>query len=111
MNSNYNAGRAFEYKTKKAWEQAGYTVIRSAGSHGPADLVAFCPDCKVYLIQCKRVKTRADARKVIASVTRDRAFPPGDHWFRVVEVYISDRRETMTAYPDGGEAEIEEDDG
>lgn len=55
-NKNYINGRNFEYKVKKIWEDQGYYVIRSAGSHGIADLVALDFDgqyTSVVLIQCK----------------------------------------------------------
>ena len=37
----YEKGIRFERRCKKKLELEGYTVIRSAGSHGPFDLVAF----------------------------------------------------------------------
>ena len=56
-NNNYKAGYRLELSTKKKWEKNGYYVIRSAGSHGIADLVALCAGSSgnpmVYLIQCK----------------------------------------------------------
>jgi hypothetical protein len=61
-NKNYVNGRAFEYKVKKwAEKEMDYTVFRTAGSHGIADLILF-PDPnhdKLYtyrpveLVQCK----------------------------------------------------------
>lgn len=36
----YEKGRAFEYKIKKLFTDAGYTVTRAAGSHSPFDLIA-----------------------------------------------------------------------
>lgn len=38
--SNYRKGRAFEYEIAAILEREGYEVMRSAGSHGPFDLVA-----------------------------------------------------------------------
>ncbi len=56
-NKNYRAGYLLELSTKKKWEEKGFYVIRSAGSHGIADLVALCSGSSgnplVYLIQCK----------------------------------------------------------
>lgn len=56
-NPKYQAGYRLELETKKKWEAKGYYVIRSAGSHGIADLVALCSGSSgnplVYLIQCK----------------------------------------------------------
>jgi Holliday junction resolvase len=40
-NPRYRAGRALEYLIKDKLEKQGYFVIRAAGSHGVADLVAF----------------------------------------------------------------------
>lgn len=51
--SNYRLGVAFERRTKTLLESMGYLVIRSAGSHGIADLVAIRADT-VLLVQCKR---------------------------------------------------------
>lgn len=38
---SYKNGRAFEYRVKHYLEEQGYWVIRSAGSKGEADLIAF----------------------------------------------------------------------
>lgn len=35
---HYNKGARFEREVKKTFEEAGFKVIRSAGSHGSADL-------------------------------------------------------------------------
>lgn len=40
VNKNYIAGRNFEYKVKKYYENQGFTVLRTSGSHGFADLIA-----------------------------------------------------------------------
>lgn len=44
-NPRYRRGRALEYLIKSKIEALGYFVVRAAGSHGVADLVAikFCP--------------------------------------------------------------------
>jgi len=54
-NRNYEAGRRFEYRVKKDLEKSGHVVIRSAGSHSMADLVAFHEhyDGRSAFIQCK----------------------------------------------------------
>jgi Holliday junction resolvase len=51
MASQYRRGADFERKLKLYLEGLGYFVIRSAGSKGPVDLVAFGED--IYFIQCK----------------------------------------------------------
>lgn len=53
-NKNYIRGRAFEYKVAKELEARGATlVVRSAGSKGLADLVAFYADDPAEVISCK----------------------------------------------------------
>lgn len=49
---NYRRGRAFEYRVKHHLEKHGCFVVRSASSHGPADLVAL-KEGKALLVQCK----------------------------------------------------------
>ena len=48
----YVKGRRFEYKTKKEYEDKGYIVFRTAGSHGLVDLIAVRND-EILFIQCK----------------------------------------------------------
>jgi len=52
MSSKYKKGVNFEYRVKQKLEEHGYFVVRSAGSHGVFDLIAFpqvwhlvCPYC------------------------------------------------------------------
>jgi len=37
--ANYLRGRRFEYEVKKKLEKEGWVVLRTAGSHGFADLI------------------------------------------------------------------------
>lgn len=76
--SRYRAGRAYEYACKKKLEAEGWTVLRTAGSHGDADLVCYLrldgligdfkkhvtDDPRVLLIQCKLSPTKADREKI-----------------------------------------------
>jgi Holliday junction resolvase len=70
-NKKYQAGYRFELSTKKKWEEKGFYVIRAAGSHGKADLVAIKINppkyTEVYLIQCKtKGKISLQDRKELA---------------------------------------------
>ena len=59
VNKNYIAGRRFEYKVKKYYEKKGYTVLRTSGSHGFADLIAVRNKeslKRIVFIQCKNRK-------------------------------------------------------
>lgn len=42
-NKNYLAGRAMEYRVMKDLRSKGLEALRTAGSHGVADIVAFHP--------------------------------------------------------------------
>lgn len=52
---NYARGASYERKARGALESMGYSVIRSAGSHGPADLCGLSPH-NVILVQVKAGK-------------------------------------------------------
>ena len=53
-NKNYVKGRMKEYSIKKGLELQGYTVLRTAGSHGFADLIAINKEKQIIrFIQCK----------------------------------------------------------
>lgn len=93
-NKNYIKGRAFEYKRMKAWERNGYTVLRTAGSHGFADLVAVKRTYPVEFIQCKVCKTNAEAQRLInAFATAANLHSP--HFHESIEVWVSETRELM----------------
>ena len=65
VNKNYLAGRRFEYRVKKYYENQGFTVLRTSGSHGFADLVAVKNDARIIIfIQCKNRKpTKQELKK------------------------------------------------
>lgn len=52
-NKNYQRGRAKEYKIGSILRKAGFTVLRTAGSHGFADLIAIRSDGLIRFIQVK----------------------------------------------------------
>jgi Holliday junction resolvase len=56
--THYQRGANFERKVKEYYESEGYYVIRSAGSHGVADLVCIrrlkrISHPEIILVQCK----------------------------------------------------------
>lgn len=55
MRGNCLRGYRAERKAREALEGEGYTVVRSAASKGPFDLVAFNAE-RVRFVQVKRVK-------------------------------------------------------
>lgn len=92
-NPNYQAGRREEYATQRKWEEAGYSTIRASGSHGKADVVAFRPDRKPELIQCKVTKTEAEAKRLIKDFKSYTI--PSSYYHQVISVKIK-RGETLT---------------
>jgi len=65
-NKNYVSGRRKEYRIKKKLEKEGWIVIRSAGSHSFADLIAIMrakpfETMKVRFIQVKPKKMSQNA--------------------------------------------------
>lgn len=55
MATNYERGRALEYRAITALRANGYYAIRSAGSKGAVDVCAIKPG-QVLFIQCKKQK-------------------------------------------------------
>jgi len=52
--TNYRTGVRLEYRAMELLRRRGWYVVRSAGSHGRADLIALSPtDGHAVLIQCK----------------------------------------------------------
>lgn len=86
-NANYRAGRALEYRVMRELRDAGHTVMRTAGSHGPADLIALAVDNgPVMLIQCKRSSSvsaqRGLARKFMSKPPLQKS-PHYEQWLAV----------------------------
>ena len=93
-NSNYLAGRRAEYQRMKYWKSQHHDVLRTAGSHGFADLITISDRGEVYFIQVKRCQTKAQAERLIAQF---KARPPlGDRYharyFQMIEVSVKDLR-------------------
>jgi hypothetical protein len=51
--TNYESGRRFEWELKKRFEKEGATVVRSAGSKSPIDLVVIWKNRLAWLVQAK----------------------------------------------------------
>jgi len=52
MPTNYQRGRAIEYQAIHMLKEQGYAAQRTAGSHGPFDIIAWNAD-SIRLIQIK----------------------------------------------------------
>ena len=74
MKQNYRSGRALEWTYRKKLEADGFTVMRSVGSKGPFDFVAWDRTI-VLFVQLKRRMTCPAAGRM--SVGFDDDVPPG----------------------------------
>ena len=68
----YDKGYHFELRVQGYLEKLGWDVMRSGGSHGPADLIALGPG-KVLLVQCQVGKYFSKGKKeaLVALATRN----------------------------------------
>lgn len=82
MATNYERGRAFEYRVRDALKDKGAVyVMRAAGSHTKADLAAFFDthgwSPVVWLVQCKRDgRLPAAEREELVSIARQTGTRP-----------------------------------
>lgn len=91
-NYNYQAGRATEYAIRKRMKREGYLeVLRTAGSHGFADLVGIHKDGSVHFVQCKRVETKKDAEKIIKGFKASPGICAGKYEREII-IYIKKER-------------------
>jgi len=100
-NKNYIAGRNLEYKTAKEWRDSGHLVLRTAGSHGPFDLVAVNNHRhNVTFIQCKRVETSSEAARLIRDFKKDPPIKPMIYskFDQAIVIYIKSEKRTETVY-------------
>ena len=68
MKQNYRSGRDLEWVYRKRLEANGFTVMRSAGSKGPFDLIAWEREI-CHHIQLKRRSTCNAADKLLATLS------------------------------------------
>ena len=96
-NRNYLSGRRFEYKVKAAWEAEGWKVLRTAGSHGEFDLIAYRGGKTTpVFIQCKRVTKEREADKMLSGWKQNPPHAPLDAAFnQCLEIFIKETRENV----------------
>lgn len=75
MTSNYDRGRALEYRARDALRADGYLVVRAAGSKGPADLLAFKPG-QTLAVSCKLAALPAQEWDDFYALCRDLGWTP-----------------------------------
>ena len=87
MSDKYRKGRRFEYERMAFWREKGYQVIRSAGSHGPFDLVVF-RDEEVHFIQCKVLDSEARAQHLMGMWLANPPLRVSEHYEQHIEIAI-----------------------
>ena len=88
-NANYVRGTRFERQVMQEWTDKGYTVLRTAGSRGFADLVAIRGGEPVRFIQCKCFKTGSKlmAQNLVKQFLKHPRVTPSEHYVQSMEVY------------------------
>jgi len=76
-NANYLAGRRFEYAVMAALRQNAYKVLRTAGSHGEFDIIAYKPNSTVF-VQCKVVESEASRDRLARAWRSAPPNPPAE---------------------------------
>jgi hypothetical protein len=61
--SNYRRGRDAEYAARNLLQEKGYSVVRSAGSKTPFDLIAWNSE-DLFFLQIKRTATPPSAKGI-----------------------------------------------
>ena len=76
--SPYKKGARYEYYVKQLLEEEGYLVVRTAGSHGPFDLIAIDKGKReILLVQVTRRKyIPAELKESLASLAGTYAVKP-----------------------------------
>lgn len=76
-NKNYLRGRRLEWQVQKDLEKAGWHAVRTAGSHGAYDIIAFkylsSGTLHLRCIQCKTAKgvTEASLKKLMLKLKEE----------------------------------------
>ena len=85
--TRYSQGRAFEYERIRFWREQGQYCMRSAGSKGAYDYLHLTPAGTVVLVQCKKVQTEAQAKKMITLFEANPPLPRGN-FCQALEVLV-----------------------
>lgn len=77
---SYSKGRRAEHELRHILENSGWRVIRSAGSKGVADLVAFNKQGAVRMIQVKYEKANKSYLKELKELLEMQLLYPAFRW-------------------------------
>ena len=77
-NQNYRRGRQLEWQVRKDLENMGYHAMRTAGSHGEFDIIAYITPGNhtiITFIQCKLTKDAKQIPSIIKKATEKVTLP------------------------------------
>jgi hypothetical protein len=88
-NSNYQKGVRFEREVMKQWleEKGASAGMRTAGSHGPFDVVVIHKDHPTF-IQCKVTASRSTGELLIKRFREAPPLNPSAHFHQLLMVKI-----------------------
>jgi len=99
VNNSYVSGSNFEREVKHYYERSGYTAARTAGSHGPFDVVAWKIDaagcCQMDVVQCKKENKKLKYTEDIEGL---RNVPCEASWRRLLYVKRKGRVEILQVF-------------
>jgi Holliday junction resolvase len=97
-NPNYNRGVRFEREVMKEWEAKGYAVLRTAGSHGAFDVIAYHPNRPVEFIQCKVLQKGSikEAHTMTKRFVDTPPLRPSKYFHQVLEVKVTGENARIT---------------
>ena len=93
--TRYAKGRRAEYKTMRVLEAAGYTTLRTAGSHGVADVVALGSTGAVRLISVKSGTARPTA---VEREALEELQSQSNHWSVEIWRWLPRQKEPLISY-------------
>ena len=88
-----------EFGRRKHYQKRGWSVVRSAGSHGIWDLCGVRledPEHPVMFVQCKRVNTIQAAKAMLTKFEKDPPMPKSSHWIMRLEVQVKGSRDILS---------------
>jgi len=86
---HYKKGRRYEYYWKNKLEKQGYIILRTAGSHGFADLIAISPEKEeVLFIQIKTFRKNITPKQIQSLFKKEIKKIPswiaGKNWYALI---------------------------
>lgn len=95
-NNNYASGVRLERKIVHELRRSGYAASRTAGSHGLYDVYGLKAEWPVICVQCKRVESVADAKRLIEKFKENPPLAPSKYFHQVLEVAVKGQSARLT---------------